>query len=65
MQFLTILCTVQNAEITACFIGNEGKDALCRQGLQSLYHKYGTSYQPKWLEYRDTKKSEEFVYIDY
>ena len=41
------------------------KDALCRQGLQFLYHKYGTSYQPKWLEYRDTKKPEEFVHIDY
>ena len=55
MQFLTILCTVQNAEITACFVGSEGKDALCRQGLQSLYHKYGTSFEAKLLVYVDTK----------
>lgn len=38
MQFLTVCCTVNDTEITACFVGSEGKDALCRQGLQSLYH---------------------------
>ena len=65
MQFLTILCTVQNAEITACFIGNEGKDALCQKGLRSLHHKYGTACQTKWIEFRDTKKPEEFIHIDY